>query len=107
MPSAPGAISGSPSRMALTKFCIRIACAVGRVVEGDLDVPDLGLGEAELGGLAELDHVGLVAREGELVVLEHQLAARADDLEAVGAGRLAGGGDEHAGGAVRRIPGRR
>ena len=73
---------------------------VGRIGEGDLDVPDLGLGEAALGRLGEFDHVRVVAGESELVVLKDDLAPCADDLEAVGAGGFAGGRDEHARGAV-------
>ena len=42
----------------------------------------------------------LVAREGDLVVFVNDFAAFASDFEAVGAGGFAGGGDEHARGAV-------
>src|ERR1035438_8789614 len=75
--------------------------SIRRVLEGNLNVPYFGLGEAELGAAAELDHVGLVAGEGESVPFEHDLAARADDFKPVGAGSLAGRRDERASRAVR------
>src|ERR1039458_219113 len=73
---------------------------VGGVLEGNLNVPHFRLGEAELGAAAELNHVGLVAGEGDAVPFEHDLAARAHDFKSVGARSLAGRRDERAGRAV-------
>lgn len=70
------------------------------VGKGDVDVPHFGFSESGFGSLAEFQHAGLVAGEGELIVLEDDFAAGADDFQAVGAGRLAGGGNKDAGGAV-------
>ncbi len=53
------------------------------------------------GGAAELPLVLGQLPEGELVIFAHQLAQGAGDFKAVGAGSVAGGGDEHAGRAVR------
>ena len=63
----------------------------------------LGLGKALGGGAAELPLVLGQLPEGELVVFAHQLAQGAGDFKAVGAGGVAGGGDEHAGGAVGEL----
>src|ERR1035441_8080303 len=73
---------------------------VRSVLEGNLNIPHFGLGETELGAAAELDHVGLVAGEGEPVPFEHDLAPRADNFKSVGARSLARGRDECAGRAV-------
>src|ERR1039457_7683152 len=74
--------------------------SVRRVLEWNLNVPYFGLGEAELGVAAELDHVGLISGEGESVPFEHDLAARAHDFKSVGARSLAGRRDERAGRAI-------
>src|SRR5207249_6114153 len=71
-----------------------------RIVEGNLDMPHLRFAEADLGRLAELDHVGFVAGKGEAVVFKDDLSARAGDFEPIRSGRFAGGRDEHAGGTV-------
>ena len=67
----------------------------------DLDAAVLGLGKALGRGLAELDVRNLVLVEADFVVLADDLAHVAADLQAVGAGGVAGGGDEDAGRAVR------
>ena len=60
-----------------------------------------GLGKALCCGAAELPLVLGELPEGEGIVLAHQLAQGAGDLEAVGAGGVRGGGDKNAGGAVQ------
>src|ERR1035441_335446 len=74
--------------------------SIRRVLEWNLNVPYFGLGEAELGVAAELNHVDLISGEGEPVPFEHDLAASAHDFESVGAGSLAGRRDERAGRAI-------
>src|SRR5882762_1812974 len=74
---------------------------IGRVLERYFDVPHFRFGEAEPGGPAEFDHIGVIAGKGELVPLQQQLAASARDLKTVRARGFAGGGDERAGRAAR------
>ena len=73
----------------------------GRVLEGNVDIPDFGTGERGLRGFAEIDGVGFVADESQLVVFENDFAARAANLEAICAGGLTSGGYEEARGAAR------
>src|SRR5204863_7122287 len=49
------------------------------------------------------EHVVLVAREGELAVFHDQPAHRADDFEAIRAGRFTGGTEENTRRAVRPL----
>ena len=67
---------------------------------GDGHIPGIGAGERAGTGAREFAHGRLVPRVSDLVVFVNELAALGGDLEAVGAGGFAGGGDEHAGGAV-------
>ena len=61
------------------------------------------LAEALLAGDAPFALVDRQLLEGQHVVFAYQLAQGAGDLQAVGAGGVAGGGDEHAGRAVGEL----
>ena len=73
----------------------------GGVFKRDVLLSDLRFCETDFRGLAEFDHVCFVAGESKPAVFKHDFAARAGDFESVRAGRLAGGGNEHAGRALR------
>src|SRR5262245_614150 len=73
---------------------------VGSVLERDFRVPHLRLGKSELCGPAEFDHVRVIAGECDFIALKDKLAASANDLESIGARRLAGGRNKGASCAI-------
>jgi len=72
----------------------------GGVAKGDVDIPNLGLGEADLGLLAVLQHAGFVAGKVNLIILQHHFATCAGDFKTIGTRCLARGRDKHAGGTI-------
>jgi len=70
------------------------------VLDGNINVPDVGFGKAALRRFAELDHVGIVAGELQLVVFEDQPSARSVQFETVASRRFTSGRNENPGAAI-------
>src|SRR4051812_39069175 len=66
-------------------------------IVGNLDIPDVGFGEAGFAGPAKFDHRSLVAGESDPVVLEDDFSALAGNLKPISSMGFPGGGDKNTG----------